>query len=174
MVFSLVKQWLGPVFGTLATSMRSSQKLPTENTPRDIRTFGGGGSKPSWRGRGPPSAYPITSVTLNESEERIVMDIKMQDAKSWASDEPAAECTSQPRTRSNSMTRSASTLAVRTGDLEHGHGNIRKDVEVAVTSEPRELQLDANGNTKSLSPENFSFAKGPKRNSKRGPAFRTS
>lgn len=160
MVFSIVKQWLTPVLGSLVTSMRSPQKL-TEDTPRDIRTFGAG-SKPSWRGRGPPSAYPITGVTLNESEERIVTDVKMQDFKSWG--DVAAD--TRPPTRSNSMTRSASTA------IGHGNGNIRKDVEVAITSERRELELDANGNTKSLSPQSFSFAKGPKRNSKM-PAFRT-
>lgn len=125
MVFSIVKQWLAPVLGSLITSIRSSQKL-TENTPKEVRTFGAG-SKTSWRGRGPPSVYPITHVTFNESEERMVNGIKMQDVKCWG--DPHAD--SGTPARSNSVTRSASTGSI------HRHHNIRKDVEVSVTTEFR-------------------------------------
>lgn len=153
MVFSIIKQWLTPVLGSLITSMRSSQKL-TEDTPREIRTFGAG-SKQSWRGRGPPSAYPITNITFNESEERIVNEIKMQDAKSWGHSYADA----RPSTRSDSLTRSASTGST------HKHGNnIRKDVEVAITTEVRDLQPNAGGNNKNLAPQNFSYVRGPRKN----------
>ncbi|KAI8305424.1 hypothetical protein K4K61_005336 [Colletotrichum sp. SAR11_59] len=158
MVFSIVKQWLTPVFGSLITSIRSSQRQ-TENTPRDVRNFGAG-SNQSWRGRGPPSAYPITNITFNESEERMVNEIKMQDVKAWG--DPYAD--GRPPTRSHSMSRSASTAS------RHRNGNIRKDIEVAITTEVRELKPDANGNIKSVSPRSFSFARGPKRNSKRASA----
>ncbi|KAI9151457.1 hypothetical protein HJFPF1_08659 [Paramyrothecium foliicola] len=73
-VFSLIKNWLAPLIGTLTNSRRSSQK-GSSLTPKFLRTFGGGnGSGPSWRGRGPPTVNPITGVTMNESgsEERMV------------------------------------------------------------------------------------------------------
>jgi hypothetical protein len=76
MVFPLFKTWLGPVFGSLMSTKRSTEKLSDQK--RSFRTWGGG-SHQSWRGRGPPTANPITNVTINESEERIVDDIKMQD-----------------------------------------------------------------------------------------------
>jgi hypothetical protein len=61
--------------------MRSSQKLE-DVTPKDFVTFGG--SSKSWRGRGPPTANPITNITMNESEERMVENIRMQDLKVWS------------------------------------------------------------------------------------------
>ena len=82
MVFQVFKRWLVPVFGTLFSSRIYSRKLEDE-TPPEFRTFGGGGgSGPSWRGRGPPTANPITNVTRNESEERMVDSVDMHDMKS--------------------------------------------------------------------------------------------
>lgn len=158
MVFSILKHWLSPVLGSLITSVRSSQKL-TERTPKDIRTFGAG-SNQSWRGRGPPSAYPITNVTFNESEERMVSDIKLQDVKSWG--DPYAE--QPPPSRSNSSAR-------RSSSTKRKNNNIRKDIEVAITTEVCESAKDAEGRNKTLSPRSFAFARGPKRSSKRSSAL---
>lgn len=72
LVFTLVKGWLGPLVTRVSTA-RSSQK-DSKHTPRVIATFGGGNS--SWRGRGPPTANPITNFTMNESEEHIVYEMK--------------------------------------------------------------------------------------------------
>ncbi|TKW58021.1 hypothetical protein CTA1_739 [Colletotrichum tanaceti] len=121
MIFSILKNWLGPVFGSIVSSMRSSQKL-TEGTPKEIRTFGAG-SHQSWRGRGPPSAYPITNVTFSESEERMVNEYKMQDLKPWGDphEDPAGA------SRSDSVRRSPSSRG--------RNAEIRKDVEVAITTE---------------------------------------
>lgn len=152
MVFSIIKLWLGPVFGSLLTSLRSSQKL-TDVTPKEIRTFGAG-SNQSWRGRGPPSAYPITNITFNESEERMVNEYKMQNVKTWG--DPHADSTSGT-TRSNSVRRSHSNRRKNT--------DIRKDVEVAITTEYMPPAKDAEGNVKALSPRTFTFARGPKRQS---------
>ncbi|KAK7457394.1 hypothetical protein Landi51_01527 [Colletotrichum acutatum] len=152
MVFSIIKIWLGPVLGSLLTSLRSTQKL-TDATPKEIRTFGAG-SNQSWRGRGPPSAYPITNITFNESEERMVNEYKMQDVKTWG--DPHADNTSGT-TRSNSVRRSHSNRRKNT--------DIRKDVEVAITTEYMPPAKDAEGNVKVLSPKTFTFARGPKRQS---------
>lgn len=152
MVFSIIKIWLGPVFGSLLTSLRSTQKL-TDATPKEIRTFGAG-SNQSWRGRGPPSAYPITNITFNESEERMVNEYKMQDVKTWG--DPHADNTSGTM-RSNSVRRSHSNRRKNT--------DIRKDVEVAITTEYMPSAKDAEGNVKVLSPKTFTFARGPKRQS---------
>lgn len=75
MIFPLLKTWLMPWFGTALGSSRKAYK-----TPSGFRTIGGGGDYSSSRGRrGPPSANPITAnMTFNESEERIVADVKMQ------------------------------------------------------------------------------------------------
>ncbi|CAG9997247.1 unnamed protein product [Clonostachys byssicola] len=72
LVFTLVKGWLGPLVTRVSTA-RSSQK-DSKHTPRVIATFGGGNN--SWRGRGPPTANPITNFTMNESEEHIVYEMK--------------------------------------------------------------------------------------------------
>lgn len=81
MIFPLLKGLFAPILGSLLTSMRSTQKLD-DATPKDFVTFGG--SSKSWRGRGPPTANPITNITLNESEERMVQDVRMQDLKVWS------------------------------------------------------------------------------------------
>lgn len=75
-LFPLFRTWLTPLFGTV---MRSSQK--TYNTPSGFRTIGGGGEQSRSR-RGPPTANPITeNMSFNDSEERIVDDVKMQNFK---------------------------------------------------------------------------------------------
>ncbi|KAF9874455.1 hypothetical protein CkaCkLH20_08018 [Colletotrichum karsti] len=136
MVFSILKHWLTPILGSLITSIRSTQKL-TENTPRDnLRTFGAG-SNQSWRGRGPPSEYPITNVTFNESEERIVNEIKMQDVKSWG--DPYAD--KLFLSRSNSTKSTKSTKRSNSTASRHRNNNIRKDVEVAITTEGPKKKL---------------------------------
>lgn len=114
MIFPLLKVWLTSVFGSAITSLRSTNKVSKGGTPRDILTIGGGGgaggpSGHSWRGRGPATANPITNMTFdNDSEERIMDDIKMQDL-SWS--------------ESNSATTP--------------HDGIRKHVEVSVAHEER-------------------------------------
>ncbi|CAH0053856.1 unnamed protein product [Clonostachys solani] len=72
-IFPLLKVWFGPVIDTLVSTARKSSNYSSNSAPKGFRTFGGGGSSgPSWRGRGPPTANPITNFTLNESEERMV------------------------------------------------------------------------------------------------------
>ncbi|CCF38220.1 hypothetical protein CH063_09363 [Colletotrichum higginsianum] len=142
MVFSVVKNWLAPVFGSIITSLRSSQKL-TEGTPKEIRTFGAG-SNQSWRGRGPPSAYPITNVTFSESEERMVNEYKMQDLKPWG--DPHGEPVDVGR--SDGVQRSQSNRGKNT--------DIRKDVEVAITTE---YVRDSGDEL----PQDYAYIKGTKR-----------
>lgn len=138
--------WLTPVFGSLLTTMRSQQKLTDKESKSDLRTFGGG-SHQSWRRRGgPPTANPITNITFNESEERMVDEVKMQDLKAW------------------------------TDTSTNGSGptsnNIRKHVEVAVVSEMRD-ERELPGQRNPIGDEenqhgNFSFARGPRRSSYTG------
>ncbi|KAJ6442879.1 triacylglycerol lipase-like protein [Purpureocillium lavendulum] len=75
MIFPLFKSWLTPLFGS---ALSSSQK--TYQTPSGFQTIGGGGGNSrSRKGRGPPSANPITAnMTFSESEERMVDGVKMQ------------------------------------------------------------------------------------------------
>lgn len=81
MTLPLLKEIFVPLFGSILGSMRSTQKFG-EMTPKGFITFGG--SSKSWRGRGPPTANPITDFTINESEERMVGSIRMQDLKAWS------------------------------------------------------------------------------------------
>ncbi|KAM4060959.1 hypothetical protein HRG_012924 [Hirsutella rhossiliensis] len=105
MIFPLLKTWFSSVLGSLP-SRRSAQKA--ERTPSDFRTFGGGGGNGrSWRGRGPPTANPITEFTFNESEERIIEDVRMKDIEVWG--EPLNNTT------------------------EPNHKNICKRVDVSIT-----------------------------------------
>ncbi|RYP78899.1 hypothetical protein DL771_000284 [Monosporascus sp. 5C6A] len=113
-VFPLVKSMLTPVLGSLTRSMRSlSDKELSGKLSLSFKTFGGGG-KQSWRGRGPGTPNPITEFTFTESEERILSQqghVKMQDM-----------ATNNPNSTANAQGSNG--------------GNIRKDVEVAVTSAP--------------------------------------
>ena len=85
MVFPLFKTWLTPLFGSLLTSMRSTQKIRDEPSRAGNRTFGGGvGTKQSWRGRGAPTVNPITNITFTESEEKMVDEVKLQELKAWS------------------------------------------------------------------------------------------
>ncbi|KAL6701621.1 hypothetical protein J3F84DRAFT_355343 [Trichoderma pleuroticola] len=81
MLVPMLKMLIGPFIGSILSSRRSTQKLE-DATPKDLVTFGG--SSKSWRGRGPPTANPITNITINESEEHIVQDVRMQDLKVWS------------------------------------------------------------------------------------------
>lgn len=142
MIFPLVKSLLTPVLGSLLTSMRSTNhKL--DATPKDIH------SNQSWRGRGPPTANPITNVTFTESEERIVDEVHMHDLKTWS------ESSSGNPSRENNAGNNAS--------------NIRKCVEVNVVSEQRprrggeRREVPAEENRPSQG--NYTFARGPKRTS---------
>ncbi|OAT04807.1 hypothetical protein BDBG_01303 [Blastomyces gilchristii SLH14081] len=82
MIFPLMKRWLSSVFGSLITSMRSSKRTGNE-TPKDLRNFGGssGFNSSNRRGRGPPTANPIPNTTFSESEERIIEEYNMQEMK---------------------------------------------------------------------------------------------
>ncbi|OTA82176.1 hypothetical protein M434DRAFT_84918 [Hypoxylon sp. CO27-5] len=148
MVFPLLKIWLTPIFGSLLTTMRSQQKLTDKESRSDLRTFGGG-SHQTWRRRGgPPTVNPITNITFNESEERMVEDVKMQDLKGW-------------------------TDSSTNGSVPPSN-NIRKHVEVAVVSEARD-DMDQSDNRRHIVGDeenqhhgNFAFARGPRRSSYTG------
>ncbi|KAI1463532.1 uncharacterized protein F4812DRAFT_242767 [Daldinia caldariorum] len=147
MVFPLIKLWLTPILGSLITTVRSQQKLTDKESRSDLRTFGGG-SHQSWRRRGPPTANPITNFTFNESEERIVDDVKMQDLKGWT----------DTSTNGSSPTR-------------NNNHNIHKHVEVEVVSEVRDerdmsdTRHPAIGDEENQIHGNYSFARGPQRSS---------
>lgn len=81
MTLPLLKEIFVPLFGSILGSIRSTQKSG-ESTPKGFITFGG--SSKSWRGRGPPTANPITDFTMNESEERMVDSVRMQNLKAWS------------------------------------------------------------------------------------------
>ncbi|RYO81263.1 hypothetical protein DL764_009791 [Monosporascus ibericus] len=134
-VFPLVKSMLSPVFGSLTRSMRSlSDKGLSGKLSLSFKTFGGG-AKQSWRGRGPGTPNPITEFTFTESEERMLSQqghVKMQNMAS-----------SNPNTTANAQDSNAV--------------NIRKDVEVAVTSAPAEQE-----NQPPQGQGNFPFASGPR------------
>lgn len=151
MVFPLVKTLLSPILGSLLTSMRSiNNKL--DGTPKDVNTFGASGN--SRRGRGPPTANPITNVTFSESEERIVGEFHMQDLKTWSE-----SSSGNPPSGQKEKT-----------DDNNNSNNIRKCVEVAVVTEDRPRRAGERSNP---SPDeenrpargNFAFARGPKRTS---------
>lgn len=77
MIFPLFKNWLKPYFGTM---LRSSQKTYQYNTPGGFHTIGGGvhGAQSRDR-RGGSSSHVISgNMTFNDSEERIVDEVKMQ------------------------------------------------------------------------------------------------
>ncbi|OJD19222.1 hypothetical protein AJ78_00835 [Emergomyces pasteurianus Ep9510] len=82
MIFPLMKRWSTTIFGSLITSMRSSKRTGNE-TPKELRAFGGSSGHNSGyrRGRGPPTANPIPNTTFSESEERIIEEYNMQDMK---------------------------------------------------------------------------------------------
>ncbi|RYP90791.1 hypothetical protein DL770_003052 [Monosporascus sp. CRB-9-2] len=132
-VFPLVKSMLSPVLGSLTRSMRSlNDKELSGKLSLSFKTFGGGG-KQSWRGRGPGTPNPITEFTFTESEERMLGEqghVKMQKM-----------ATSDPNTTANAQ--------------DSNGANIRKDVEVAVTSVPAGQE-----NQPSQGQGNFSFASG--------------
>jgi hypothetical protein len=116
MFFPLVKTILTPILGSLLTSVRStSNKL--DSTPKDTNTFGGG--RNCWRGRGPPTANPITNVTFSESEERIVGEVHMQALKTGSESSYGNHPSSQNENTANY-------------DKNNDPNNIRKCVEVTV------------------------------------------
>ncbi|KAI1634251.1 hypothetical protein F4809DRAFT_652025 [Biscogniauxia mediterranea] len=133
MVFPLVRSLLAPVFGSLVSSVRNtSSKKSTDKGSKGLITFGGGGDD-GWRHRGPSTANPITELTYNESEERILNqgNIKMQDL----SNDPSID-----RSQSRNSSR------------------IRKDVHVDVTSVPSgDVRQQSRGEG------NYAFASGPGR-----------
>ncbi|RFU73934.1 hypothetical protein TARUN_8315 [Trichoderma arundinaceum] len=112
MIFPLLKWMFAPILGSILTSMRSTQRLE-DATPKDFITIGG--SSKSWRGRGPPTVNPITNITMNESEERMVEDVRMQDLKAWSD----SHCQGQQ---------------LKAGEESR---DIRKDVEIDIISEDR-------------------------------------
>ncbi|RYP52353.1 hypothetical protein DL768_002464 [Monosporascus sp. mg162] len=134
-VFPLVKSMLSPVLGSLTRSIRSlSDKDLSGKLSLSFKTFGGGG-KQSWhgRGRGPGTPNPITEFTFTESEERMLSQqghVNMQNMP-----------TSNPNTTANAQ--------------DSNGANIRKDVEVAVTSVPADQE-----NQPPQGQGNFSFASG--------------
>ncbi|KAL7926950.1 hypothetical protein ACQKWADRAFT_279099 [Trichoderma austrokoningii] len=81
MVFPLIRATSRPLFESMLDSIRSTRRTESA-APRGIVTFGD--SSRSWRGRGPPTANPITNFSMNESEERMVESVQMQDLKTWS------------------------------------------------------------------------------------------
>ncbi|OOO07735.1 hypothetical protein OAory_01042350 [Aspergillus oryzae] len=79
MIFHLFKSWLGRVYGSAFNSN------PTNKYPSDFQTIGGGGGDSRSRNRRKPSSgYPTAgTLTLTESEERMVGDVKMQNLKTY-------------------------------------------------------------------------------------------
>ena len=151
MIFPLVKTFLVPIFGSLLTSKRSTHKL--DGTPKDTRTFGGSGGQ-SWRGRGPPTANPLTNVTFSESEERMVENgIHMHDIKTWSESDSG----NPPSSNNNNN-----------GGNDK---NIRKCVEIAVVREERTRKSTDHRGTMPADEESlpvqghFAFARGPHRTS---------
>ena len=131
MIYPLMKIWLTFLFGPLVSTIRSTDKL-SKGTPRDVITFGGGGN--SGRGRGPASVNPITNITFNESEERMIDEYKMQDMKTWSD---------------------SSSRKIPTGN------NIRKNIEVTVVREQQDAHQRHRGNEESRLPRtNFSSPRG--------------
>ncbi|KAL7939384.1 hypothetical protein V8C35DRAFT_326426 [Trichoderma chlorosporum] len=119
MLVPMLKMIIGPFLGSILSSRRSTQKLEDE-TPNDIVTFGG--SSKSWRGRGPPTANPITNITINESEEHIVEDVRMQDLRVWSDGHDE-----------NQQLRA-----------DEDNRNIRKRIEIDIVSVDRRLSCDKN------------------------------
>ncbi|GFP59840.1 hypothetical protein TASIC1_0015000900 [Trichoderma asperellum] len=117
MIFPLLKGLFGPIFGSILDSMRSTQKSEGL-TPKGFVTFGG--TSKSWRGRGPPTANPITNFTMNESEERMVESVGMQNLKAWSD--------SRDQDQGHQL-----------GHDEEG-GGIRKYVEIDIVHEDRPKQ----------------------------------
>ena len=105
MIFPLLKLWFTPLFDT---ALRSSQK--TYKIPTGFRTIGGGGGgdSNSRNRRGTPSANPITTnlTSYNDSEERMVDVVKMEDLDTRPPDRilvsNKVEVTSEERTSGNS------------------------------------------------------------------------
>jgi hypothetical protein len=90
MVFPLLKTWLRPLLGSSARGTDKQYK-----TPEGFRSIGGRGADDSRSGRrgtanGPRTANPLTNVTITESEERIVNEIKLQNVKAGAISTPQA------------------------------------------------------------------------------------
>ncbi|KAL7957718.1 hypothetical protein V8C34DRAFT_285067 [Trichoderma compactum] len=126
MIVPMLKMLIGPFIGSILSSRRSTQKLE-DATPKDLVTFGG--SSKSWRGRGPPTANPITNITINESEEHIVKDIRMQDLKVWSDGHNESQ-------------------QLGTND---DNRNIRKHIEIDIVSVDHHLSHDQ----KQMSPDEY-------------------
>lgn len=79
MLFHLLKTCLGFLFGSAFDSSQKTYKTPSGG----FRSFGGGGGDSFSRNRrGDASTDPTTiDLTLNESEERMVDGVKMQNMK---------------------------------------------------------------------------------------------
>lgn len=108
-VFPFVIAQLTPVVQSVRGSL---DKKSSNGAPRSLITWGGGG-KQSWRGRGPRTPNPITELTYCESEERML-------------------------NRGHFRMHEVGVSGVTTYEYSPDGNNIRKDVEVAVTSLPRE------------------------------------
>ncbi|KAI1170027.1 hypothetical protein F4777DRAFT_592250 [Nemania sp. FL0916] len=140
MAFPLVSTMVKPLFSSIARSLGSStyEKSTDGKFSRDIVTFGGGSTGgQSKQRRHPRTANTLTGLTFTESEERILAQeqLKLQDLQAVNSPQHHAP---QENTVDNS-------------------DGIRKDIEIAVTSTPKDEQRP--------SPESFVFASGPIRKS---------
>ncbi|KAI1132504.1 hypothetical protein F5Y10DRAFT_209023 [Nemania abortiva] len=109
-VFPLFKSWVRPVFNALSSSASLVKNSSGISSIKDLYTFGRSPRNIGRRGVA-PTPNPITDITFNESEERMVDGIALQ-----------------------SLERSRESTINRLSDIT-GKG-IRKDVEILVTSEP--------------------------------------
>lgn len=94
MIFPLIKNWLKPWFGT---ALRSSKPTYNYKSPSGFQTIGGGHSGNALsrdrRGASNANSHVVSgNMSFNNSEERMVDDVKMQNIMVTASpggDQPA-------------------------------------------------------------------------------------
>lgn len=141
MIFPLLKVWLGPLVGSLMSSLTGGTTTRSKGgltgasgtTDRNTnRTFGGGGTNHSstWGGRrgGGPPVNPLTNITFTESEEAIVGKAgsgQLDDGTESSSGDGSVVKMQDM----NKLTRSNS----KGNGNGNQNNNIRKDVQVTVS-----------------------------------------
>lgn len=87
MIFPLFKNWLRPFFGSALSSSGKAYKYK----PDGFQTIGGGGASysQSRKSRNPGGSAISANMTFNDSEERMVDSMKMQNIRVTATPSPA-------------------------------------------------------------------------------------